>query len=470
MSEYPDLDRFIHTLRATHRELFDSDEPLTVARAPGRLDVMGGIADYSGSLVLEAPLREATFCAVQPRSDRTIRILSMNARDAEMEPLFIANLDYLQPQYGDPSYELTRERMRRDPRRRWAAYVAGVFTVLEAEGYLRFDRGANIAISSDVPLGAGVSSSAALEVATMMAITAAYGVDVEPLKVARMCQTVENLIVGAPCGIMDQVTSLLGKSGSLTAIVCQPHELQPSLVLPDGVRCVGFDTHVKHSVAGSRYIDTRVGAFMGQRIIEHTLTANGRKPDPTAGYLANVTPSEYTERWRDILPSEMRGADFLARYRRTNDRVTTVRHDTVYRVRSRAEHPIYENDRVYRFREHLARASEVNGAKRVRELTAAGKLMYGSHWSYGSRCAMGSPETDLVVRLVKDLGPKAGFFGAKITGGGSGGTVAILCRAGTDDALRALAEKYADETKRSPRLFFESGPGALAWGVRTVRL
>lgn len=470
MSEFPELNRFTNTIRAKYRELFDSDEPLTVSRAPGRLDVMGGIADYSGSLVLEAPLREATLCAVQRRPDRAVRILSMNARDAGMEPLFIANLDYLQPQYGDPSYELTRERMRRDPRRRWAAYVAGVFTVLEAEGYTRFYNGANIAISSDVPLGAGVSSSAALEVATMMAIAVAYNIDIEPMKLATMCQTVENLIVGAPCGVMDQVTSLLGEAGSLTAIVCQPHELQPSLVLPDGVRCVGFDSNVKHSVAGSRYTETRVGAFMGQRIIEHTLTADGRRPDTTGGYLANVTPADYTDRWRDVLPSEMRGADFIARYRRTNDRVTTVLHDTMYRVRSRTEHPIYENDRVHRFRKHLAQASEVNGAKRTRELTAAGKLMYGSHWSYGSRCAMGSPETDLIVRLVKSMGPKAGFYGAKITGGGSGGTVAILCGADTDDALRTMAEQYAEETKRSPRLFCESGPGALTWGVRSVRL
>lgn len=123
-----------------------------------------------------------------------------------------------------------------------------------------------------------------------------------------------------------------------------------------------------------------------------------------------------------------------------------------------------------RFRELLLKADSAEGAKLDRLMKKAGELMYGSHWSYGSRCGMGSRETDAVVKLVKERGPDAGFYGAKITGGGSGGTVAILCRAGTDAELKKLAKEYEKECGRKPRLFLDSGPGAVTWGTKTVEL
>ena len=466
--KYAEVDRFLGIVAERHAGFFQTGHPITVSRAPGRLDVMGGIADYSGSLVLEGTLREAVICAAQQRDDRTLNILSLNAQPPDMRPLFTATFDYFQPPRGGEPYRLVAERMRRDPLRKWAAYVGGVITVLEAEGFVRFERGLNIALSSDVPLGAGVSSSAAVEVAAMRAVTGALGIDVPGMKLAAMCQTVENRVVGAPCGIMDQVTSALGERGRLVALRCQPHELEDSVAFPKGIRCVGLDTNVKHAVGGSRYTDTRVGAFMGQRIIEHALTDGGKREDPTGGYLCNITPDEFRAEWQGRVPQEMHGADFVSRYRHTNDTVTSVRPDTTYKVRSRTEHPIHENDRVEKFRTHLERAQDAPESKVVREMTRAGKLMYASHWSYGNRCGMGSRETDLVVKMVRELGPESGFYGAKITGGGSGGTVAILCRTGTTRALKRLAARYAEETGREPTLLTESGPGAVAWGTREV--
>jgi galactokinase len=471
MARAADVERFLDAIRTGHQGFFDLSKPVTVSRAPGRLDVMGGIADYSGSLVLQGTLKEATFCAVQPRDDRTLNILSLDvAAEEGMSPLFTVSGDYVQPPYGDDPYALVKQRMRRDPKRRWAAYVAGVFTVLEAEGIATFSRGADIVISSDVPLGSGVSSSAALEVAVMSAVLAAYEIKVPGMKLATMCQTVENEIVGAPCGVMDQVASVLGEKGKLIALRCQPHDLEGVAALPAGIRCVGLNTNVKHSVGGSRYTEARVGAFMGQRLIEQEITQNGRELDPTKGYLANITTQEFAERWRDFLPTEMLGIEFISRYHRTNDPVTAVDPLVTYKVRSRTEHPVYENERVEAFLGRLESAQDASEARVHREMVQAGKLMYGSHWSYGARCGMGCPETDLVVRLVKELGPDHGFYGAKITGGGSGGTVAILCREGTNRVLRKLARTYAQESGHEPQLFLESGPGAATWGTRQIVL
>ena len=137
------------------RQLFDSKAEIVVARAPGRLDVMGGIADYSGSLVLELPIREETRVAVLPEDSGRLTLASGNRPELTIP---LADLDQ--------SYECAREYFQRDPARAWAAYVAGAFVVLIREKDLAFPEGARIAIDSTVPEGRGVASSAALEIWT----------------------------------------------------------------------------------------------------------------------------------------------------------------------------------------------------------------------------------------------------------------------------------------------------------------
>lgn len=455
-------------LLGEHRGVFQAGELVTISRAPGRLDVMGGIADYSGASVLEQPLAEATVCGVQLRHDGNVRIVS-SALDHQggFAPDVTVPLASLVPQRTGSPYASVRDAFPRSSPRHWAAYGLGAFTVLLAESVVRsFPRGATIAIRSDIPLGAGVSSSAALEVAVMSALAASYQLDISGMRLAALCQKVENLVVGAPCGIMDQVTSVLGQTGKLLCLKCQPHEVRGFTQLPDGLRFVGFNTGVKHSIGGMRYANARIGAFMGQRIIQH-LSMGKSGQDATRGFLANVTVPEFREKWAALLPVSLTGAEFLGAYGHTNDHVAQIDPDAMYKVRSRAEHPVYENHRVEQLISLLDQEErEVNQFPAAR----AGTLMYASHWSYGQRCGLGSRETDVVVRLVREMGPEAGFFGAKITGGGAGGTVAILCGSDTDAGLSFLAERYSRICKRVPRLFLESGPGAEEWGTATVRL
>ena len=145
--------------------------------------------------------------------------------------------------------------------------MAGVFLVLMRELGVRFDHGARLLISSRVPEGKGVSSSAALEVATMSAVAAAFDVEVEPREIALLCQRVENLVVGAPCGVMDQMTSACGEANQLLALICQPAELQGSIQLPEELAVWGLDSGMRHSVGGGDYGSVRAGTFMGYRII-----------------------------------------------------------------------------------------------------------------------------------------------------------------------------------------------------------
>jgi L-arabinokinase len=450
------------------RQLFNAQGGLLVTRAPGRLDVMGGIADYSGSMVLELPIREATFVALQRDHNLQLRVVSLS-EDANQEPAFEMSLsDFVSA--GEPvDYEVARAYFQGDPKRHWAAYVAGVFLVLMHERDISFPAGARILISSSVPQGKGVSSSAALEVAVMQAVGAAFGIDIQPRELALLCQKVENLVVGAPCGIMDQMTSACGEAKRLLALVCQPAELREMIAIPEDIVFWGVDSGIRHSVAGADYGSVRAGAFMGYRIIAELAGLTGGEvasgelceiDDPRwGGYLANVSPTEFENNYVNRLPGCLSGAEFLAHYKGTTDPVTRIKPEREYPVRVSTAHPIYEHQRVRCFAELLCRM-QTSSEERLRLL---GELMYQSHDSY-SACGLNSEGTDLLVRLVREAGPAEGLYGAKITGGGSGGTVAVLGDSSSGPSITQLAERYASQTGHQPYIFAGSSPGSATFG------
>lgn len=426
-----------------------------IARAPGRLDVMGGIADYTGSLVCEMPLAEAAACALQQRDDHTLMIHSYNQTGAAGR---------FQMALGDFSgtaslLPLTDVRKLFTGANHWAGYVAGAYYILRKYRHLSPQAlGANIAIYSTVPLGGGVSSSAALEVAALSAIVAAYHIVLDPLELAVLAQRVENEVVGAPCGVMDQVTSALGKENQLLLLHCQPHTIEGYSALPAGVTMLGINSGVKHSVGGSAYRDTRVAAFMAHGILLRLLKDLGVDHDPLQGYLANVPAEAYRQRIRALLPAEMRGQDYLDQYGPTVDKVTSVDPKRVYHVQAAADHHVLEAQRV---RDFVALLRD-GKAGSVEHLTQAGALMLAAHESYGNNAKLGCAETDLLVRLVMARGPKQGFYGAKITGGGSGGTVAVLCQ-DTPACAAVIAEivkEYQQQTGIVPQVLRGSSPGA----------
>jgi L-arabinokinase len=463
-----DTTAFLNLVRAERGAFFAEGRPISVARAPGRLDVMGGIADYSGSLVLELPLALATFAAVQPDPEPRLLIRSRGAGAGVGDLEFALPLEALLPG-GDPlPYEAARALFAQADR--WAAYVAGCWLVLAREELVQIREGARVLVRSDVPAGAGVSSSAALEVATMRALCDAIGVELNPRELAIHCQTVENLVVGAPCGVMDQVTSACGRDGELLALRCQPCDLLGGVALPPGLAVWGVDSGLRHAVSGSDYTSVRVGAFMGYRIIAEAAGLPAEPGDYAGhvrvadrewrGYLTNIAPSLFEQRFRALLPERLDGAAFLERYGGITDTVTRVDPARSYAVLAPTQHPVYESFRVRAFAA-LLRQHEGD------EAALLGELMYQSHASYGA-CGLGSEGTDLLVHLVREAPHDDGLLGAKITGGGSGGTVAVLGRATAGEAVERVAAQYAAATGRPPAVFSGSSPGAAAHGVTRV--
>ena len=459
--------------------LFRGAEPIVVARAPGRLDVMGGFADYSGSLTLELPIAEAAFVAVQAHAEPSVEVLSAAFGSAAGAPRR-AVFPLSELAESTHSYATARAYFQRDPSTAWAAYVAGVCAALRVELGVELRSGLSLLVASSVPEGKGVSSSAAVEVATLGALAGLHGLRIDPVQAALWCQRVENLVVGAPCGVMDQMASSCGRAGQLLPLVCQPAELEPCFAIPEGLALWGIDSGLRHEVQGADYTEVRVAAFMGYRWLAEArglaVQASEREGhvavvDPQwGGYLARVPRAEFDRHYLGLLPERMSGADFLARFAGITDPITSVRPGSSYRVRAATAHPVYEHARAGEFRRllqspELAAAAEQRGQRAL--LERLGVLMYETHQSY-SACGLGSSGTDRLVALVSELGPERGLFGAKITGGGSGGTVAVLGRAGAEDAVREVAARYARETGRVPYLFSGSSPGAAEFGQRRL--
>jgi galactokinase len=335
------------------QQLFDSHSPVFVARAPGRLDVMGGIGDYSGSLVLQMPIAEAAFAAVQAAPDAAATAVSLD-RDsnqaARMYGISPNGLKHLQR----VGYDLVRQILGERGRDSWAAYVIGTVVVLLREKQISLPHGLRILIRSDVPEGKGVSSSAAVEVATIRAVAALLGVELAGEEIARLCQIAENRVVGAPCGIMDQMTAAVGRENELLALRCQPATVEGFAKIPAQIAFWGIDSGIRHAVSGSDYTSVRCGAFMGYRILADAV---GLKASPSSdtngrvviddtrwnGYLANVSPLELSKPLDSILPEQIAGEDFLKRYGGTTDHVTRVDPARVYAVRKPTLHPIEES-------------------------------------------------------------------------------------------------------------------------------
>lgn len=459
----PDVKRFCDLLNRAN-DFFAPQSPLIVARAPGRLDVMGGIADYSGALVLEWPLAVATLVAVQQTSEPVVTIYStMVEQEGGTARVTLPLAELLSWDYAEAHRQLTTHKELV-----WVAYVAGALLALHREQQYIPQGGLRIMVYCEIPVGKGVSSSAALEVATMQALCGLFALPMTGRELALLCQKVENVIVGAPSGVMDQMTVACGEQDSLLALLCQPAELQTPVALPPAITFWGIDSGITHAVSGSDYTGVRVGAFMGYRIIAelaglpvmqdevgHVKVMDSR----WHGYLANIPPSVWESYYRDNVPVALRGDEFLARYGGTTDSVTHIRPEYTYAIRQPTAHPIYEHHRVRLFRSLLTMPSLGE-----EQLLLLGELMYQSHVSY-SACGLGSAGTDRLVELVREAGPAKGLYGAKITGGGSGGTVAVLARRKAQAEIEHIVARYQQETGLTISLLGGSSPGAAAYGT-----
>lgn len=438
---------------------FNSGE-IWVARVPARLDVMGGIADYSGANVCEAVLGRGVLVALQPRTDRTLRIRTVQLGSRSLPVETRIPMEYFGSGDGLGDYASIRSLCQANPLASWAAYAGGsIFTLLKEEG-VTLQYGFSMMLLSAVPMNVGIGSSATVEIGTLACLDAYLGLKLSATRLARLGQMAENHVVGAPCGIMDQLTITVGRKGRMAHLLCRPGSVIGEVDIPRGTGFVGINSLVRHSVGGNPYGDTRIGAFMGRRIINTLRAKTGRGQ---LDYLTQLTPEEFAAEYLPHLPESMIGSEFLSQYRTHDDSVTTIQPDATYRVAGPTRHPVDENDRVLRFMDALRHAQDGDES----HLIAAGDCMFKAHASYRDNCHLSTPEVDFLVESVRKRGTASGLFGAKITGGGTGGTVAVF---GRTEALKKhvpqIAQEYSRRVGAMPDIFDGTSPGAIEFGAR----
>lgn len=375
----PEPMKTVENLKSRFREMY-GQEP-SIYRAPGRVNLIGEHTDYNDGFVFPAAIDMFTWVAIAPRTDKCIRVYSENFNE---------------------NFEFDAHGTTENAPAGWTAYVFGVALMLQRAGHRL--NGANILIHGEVPVGAGVSSSAALEVAAGFALLANSGLTMDGRKLALACQKAENEVVGAHTGIMDQLASACCISGQALLLDCRSLEFR-TLPLPLGVRLVICNTMVKRELAGSAYNTRRAECEEGVRILAQ------RYPNVRA--LRDATMKQL-ESCRAAMPDNV----FL-----------------------RCKHVITEDGRVMRAADALEH-DRLDGLRRA---------MAESHRSLRDDYEVSCPELDLMVDLANR---EAGVHGARMTGAGFGGCTINLVDADAVGAFRDhVASGYEQRTRMKPEIY-----------------
>jgi galactokinase len=369
----------VQRLREEFRKFYAQEA--RIFRAPGRVNLIGEHTDYNEGFVMPAAMDLATWVAAAARKDTRVHVYSQNLRErAEMD------LQHLSLQV----------------QRHWSAYVLGVAASLrmsDAE-----IGGANLLVEGKVPLGAGLSSSASVEVAVGYALLESSGLSLSPVELAKICQRAENDFVGARCGIMDQMIACCGRANYALLLDCRTLEFQ-LLPLFSDAQFVVCNSMVKHDHAAGEYNARRADCETATRILAEQL--------PEVRALRDVSLVDL-ERYAKLLP------------------------DVVYR---RSRHVISENGRVLAAREALERSDP----------ESFGRLMCESHRSLKEDYEVSGTELDLLVEIAGGI---VGVYGSRMTGGGFGGcTISLVCSGAVEEFQRAIARGYQRATGRKPDIY-----------------
>ena len=385
-------------LRSLHHARFGADPE--IYEAPGRVNLIGEHTDYAEGFVMPAAIDFATLAAISPRSDGRIVLYSENFGE--------------QREFDAASLPCSRSG-------HWSDYPLGVISILARQGHAI--PALSLSFWGDVPPGSGLSSSAAIEVATALAVTSLLGVDYPRPVLARLCQRAENEFVGSSCGIMDQFISANAAKDNALLLDCRDLSFQLAPI-PDTVSLVIANTMVQHAVTGGEYTSRRAQVEEAAAVIA--------RHRPEVRFLRDATVDDLAKWGSEMSPEALR----------------------------RARHVITENTRTVAAAEALLR----------HDLKELGRLMAEAHRSYSQDFEASCEEADAMVELAQDL---PGLIGARLTGGGFGGCTVNLVEAGQAPAFTAaLAERYIARTGITPQIHIcraSSGAHRVQESIQAVR-
>jgi len=378
MKKLQDLASFV----ATEFKKVYGRPPRWIAAAPGRVNVIGEHTDYNDGFVLPMAIEFYTVMA----ADRPLNGLEVITLRSTLEAE-VAMIDLSQPVVpGAP---------------KWGNYPRGVVAGFQARGIQ--PGGLDVLLHSTVPLGSGLSSSAALEVCTATLLEAVTGTTLDPVDKALLCQRAEHDFAGVPCGIMDQFTSALGREGHLLLLDCRTRKTEIVPLQDPSVALLIINTNVKHELSGGEYAERRAQCEEAARNLG-------------------------VESLRDVTVEQLENGKSKMR-------------ELVYR---RARHVIGE----------ITRTVHAAGCVRKSDWVAVGRLMHASHVALRDDYEVSCPELDAVVEIAEAIGEQGGVYGCRMTGGGFGGCCVALVKASSADAItKKIADDYRARTGIAATIF-----------------
>lgn len=437
---------------SVHPRLSDRAE---MSQAPAVVDVMGGICEEGGSLVLTATLGISVKVCAWQTADRDLKIRRFETNGEGDPHDFSLTMDRIGK--DDPSGELLLAACRRADCE-WAAPVCLAAHRALLDGlFPRPQAGLMFLVQSDFPSDADLGLPCATAAAVIDALARLFGATIEPLRKAITAAHCVSPLTVVP-RLRMAMTALRGAAdGSLLQLRFVPQFSCEPLSLPAGITLTAARTRLQRPTRSHRLRETQLCAEMCNRMILDLRQKDGQPIDARGAHLAAITPTEYVDRYRDRLPSKITGKAFVERFGTLRGLDELSREKEIFKIRSRAEHHIYENRRVHDFVTNIVRAGRMAAPD---ALIAAGELMYASHWSYSQRCGIGGVETDRLVSAIRRRGSAAGLFGAKITGNGNGGEVVVLMR--DDETAHAALQSAVDEAQAASKQPIEVFSGSLA--------
>ena len=361
--------------------------------SPGRVNLIGEHTDYNGGHVFPCALTMGTYALVRKRSDNKMNFVSLNFNNAEVTTVELPELSY-QKKNG------------------WANYLIGVVWAFLGKGY-KIDKGFDLAMLGNIPSGAGLSSSASIEVLMGTALKYMYDIDIDMVVIAKIGQISENQFNGMNCGIMDQFAVAMGKKDNAIFLDTSDLSYEYAPVKLKDAKVLITNSHVKHSLVDSAYNDRRNESTAALKALQTKLNISG---------LGDLTEEEFEEN-KYLITDEVQ--------------------------RKRAKHVVYENQRTIK---------AVNALKN-NDIETFGKLMNASHISLRDDYEVSCPEVDKLVEIAWNI---PGVIGSRITGGGFGGcTVSIVKNDAIENFRKEVISKYKEATGIGAEIYeAEIGDGA----------
>ena len=390
------MDNTILNLQEKFTELFNEKYD-NVYFSPGRVNLIGEHTDYNGGHVFPCALSFGTYAIVANRNDRKVRMMSLNFEDLGIIEYDLDNLVY-------------------DKADDWSNYTKGVIKAFEDHGN-KIPTGFDILFYGNIPNGAGLSSSASLEVLMAVILNHVHNLNLDMISMVKMCQEAENKFIGVNCGIMDQFAIGMGKEGCAILLDCNTLKYRYSKVNMDGYKIVIGNTNKKRGLADSKYNERRSECETALAEINTVKKVNS---------LGELTEEEF-----EAVKSAIKDPIRL----------------------KRARHAVYENQRTLKAVESL----ENN------DLIKFGQLMTESHISLRDDYEVTGKELDTLVSLAWEV---PGVIGARMTGAGFGGcTVSIVKEESVDLFINTITEKYTEEIGYAPEFYVAT----IADGARTLK-